>query len=103
MNNSLEESNAPQPLERPSVSVQAPARLILGQFLFIEFLSLLLLLVSAAGGYVVLAGDFSDELKGAVVMAGLVGGFIGVREYWLGTSSGSARKTELMAEQKDDS
>lgn len=101
MNKTGEENVETQELPKPISTVLSSDRLIFGQFLFIELLSLLLLLISSCGGYIVLTGDFSDQLKGAVVMAGLVGGFIGVREYWLSSSAGSARKTEIIAEREN--
>jgi hypothetical protein len=71
-------------------------RLIFGQFRFVELLSLILLLVSSVGGGFVLYGDFPPEMKGAVITLMLIAGFTGVKEFWLGSSRDSQRKTELL-------
>ena len=71
-------------------------RLIFGQFRFVELLSLILLLVSSVGGGFVLVGEFPAEMKGAVITLMLIAGFSGVKEFWLGSSRDSQRKTELL-------
>jgi hypothetical protein len=49
--------------------------------------------------YMVLSGDFSQETK-AMVVAAIITGVLGaVTGFWLGTSFGSSRKTELLAQQ----
>lgn len=73
-------------------------RLIFGQLRFIELLSLLFLIVAAGGGYMVLAGEYPPELKGAVITLILIGGFTGVKEFWFGSSRGSQAKDERMSE-----
>ena len=47
--------------------------------------------------YMVLAGDFSQETKAMVVSAIITGVLGSVTGFWLGTSFGSSRKTELLA------
>ena len=62
---------------------------------FIHVLSLL---------FVIFAGSFvsvnftllSSELKGAIITLMIIGGWNGVKDYWMGSSSGSDKKTELM-------
>lgn len=73
-------------------------RLIFGQFRFVELLSLILLFVSSVGGGYVLYGTFPAEMKGAVITLMLIAGFTGVKEFWLGSSRDSQRKTELLTE-----
>ncbi len=67
-------------------------RTVFLRFTFVEFVSLLLLAIGATGGMIVLLGDFSDEIKGAVVTLILIGGFTDVRSFWLGSSQGSREK-----------
>ena len=60
---------------------------------FIHILSVLMVLISGAGGFVVLlTPDFPGEMKGAVVTLMMIGGFTGVQNFWLGSSAGSERK-----------
>ena len=62
---------------------------------FIHILSLL---------FVIFAGTFvsvqfsilSSELKGAIITLMIIGGWNGVKDYWMGSSSGSDKKTEMM-------
>lgn len=67
---------------------------VLGKLTFVEILSLLFVVLSSAGGGYVLYGDFPPELKGAVVTIILIGGFTGVKEFWLGSSNSSQRKDD---------
>lgn len=67
-------------------------RTVFLRFTFVEFISLLLLVIGATGGMIVLLGDFADEIKGAVVTLILIGGFTDVRSFWLGSSQGSREK-----------
>ena len=65
---------------------------------YIHFLSTLLVIISSAGaGYVLLDPGFSQEMKGSVVTLILIGGFTAVQNFWLGSSSGSQKKDELLA------
>jgi len=73
-------------------------RLIFGQLRFVELLSLLFVVISAAGGWMVLQGEYPAEMKGAVITLVLIAGFNGVKEFWLGSSRDSQRKTELLNE-----
>lgn len=64
---------------------------------FVEFLSLLLVILAAVGGFIVLEGDgFSPEIKASVVTLILIGGFTAVIGFWLGSSRDSQRKTEML-------
>lgn len=73
-------------------------RLIFGQLRFVELLSLLFVIISAGGGWMVLQGDYPAEMKGAVITLVLIAGFNGVKEFWLGSSRDSQRKTELLTD-----
>ena len=62
-------------------------RTVVGSLTFIEVLALLMMLISAGGGIAVLfVGDFSAELRGAIVTLMLIGGWTGVREFFFGSS-----------------
>lgn len=69
---------------------------VVGKFSFIEFLSLLMIVISSVGGGWVLYAEFPPEIKGAVVTLMLIGGWTGVKEFWLGSSMGSLSKTDLL-------
>lgn len=62
------------------------------KFTFIELLSLIFVTISSVGGGWVLYADFPAEIKGAVVTLMLIGGYTGVKEFWLGSSMGSRSK-----------
>lgn len=83
---------------------------------FTERLSLFMVVIAALGGFLVLldprvtfpygvngvqlmiGGDgFSADLKGAVVSLILIGGWSAVKEYWLGSSASSDKKSETIA------
>lgn len=66
---------------------------------FIELLSLIFVTLSAVGGGYVLVADFPAELKGGVITLMLIGGWTGVKEFWLGSSRDSQRKTEMLTKQ----
>lgn len=52
---------------------------------FLEFISLVFVLIGGAGGFAVLVSNtFSGEMKSAVVTLMLIGGYTGVKEFWLG-------------------
>lgn len=70
---------------------------VIGKLTFIELLSLLMLLISSVGGGYVLVTDFPAEIKGAVITLMLIGGYTGVKEFWLGSSMGSMRKDDRAA------
>lgn len=40
--------------------------------------------------------DLTPELKGAIITLMIIAGWNGVRDYWMGSSSGSDKKTDLM-------
>ena len=78
---------------------------------FTEKLSIFMVSVAAFGAFLVLldpvvtiseqvkiGGEgFSADLKGAVVSLILIGGWSAVKEFWLGTSAGSEKKTDMIA------
>lgn len=77
---------------------------------FTERLSTFMVMVAAAGAFVVLIdpkvelswitfnGDgFSADLKGAVISAILIGGWTAVKEYWLGSSAAGAETGKSMS------
>ena len=81
---------------------------------FTEKLSLFMVVTAALGAVLVLfdpkttfvvAGQtlnlggegFSADLKGAVISAILIGGWTAVKEYWLGSSAGSEKKSETIS------
>lgn len=45
--------------------------------------------------------DLTPELKGAVMTLMIIAGWNGVRDYWMGSSSGSERKTEMLTKRGD--
>lgn len=51
----------------------------------------------AAFAFVMNSGGFSNDLKGMVIGAILVGGFSSVREFWLGTSKGGQEAAASLA------
>ena len=62
---------------------------------FIHVLSVLFVVFS--GSFVsVNWSSLSSELKGAVITLMIIAGWNGVRDYWMGSSSGSDKKTEQM-------
>ena len=68
-----------------------------GNLSFIQVLALLLVSISAIGAGYVLTSDierFSADLRGAIVTMIIVGGFVGVKEFFFGSSEGSRRKDE---------
>lgn len=77
-------------------------RKVVGNFTFIEFFSILLTVYGMlGGGYVLVMNEqFGSQIVGGVITLILIGGFVGTKEFWLGTSSESQRKTDLLAESK---
>lgn len=73
-----------------------PERVIVFNLVFHELLSLILVMVGAAGALIVMTGQFSNELKVSVVTLIIVGGYVGVKEFWLGGSRGSDVKTAML-------
>jgi muramidase (phage lysozyme) len=64
---------------------------------FIHVLSILF--VSFSGAFVWAKWDaLTPELKGAVITLMVIAGWNGVRDYWMGSSSGSERKTAMLAD-----
>jgi hypothetical protein len=86
---------------------------------FIEKLSMFMVSVAALGAFIVLfdpkfvitiagqtislggATGFSADLKGAVVSLILIGGWTAVKEYWLGSSAGSDKKSDAIQKMID--
>lgn len=78
---------------------------------FTEKLSMFMVSVAAFGAFFVLTDPvitisdtvkiggegFSADLKGAVVSLILIGGWSAVKEFWLGTSASSEKKTDMIA------
>ncbi len=82
---------------------QAHVRKVVGNFTFIEFFSILLTVYGMlGGGYVLVMNDqFGSQIVGGVITLILIGGFVGTKEFWLGTSSESQRKTDLIANKQN--
>ena len=77
---------------------------VAGKFTFVELLSLVFVLVAAAGGGFVLwdpLAKFTSEMQTAVVMLMLIGGWNGVKEFWLGSSMGSMKKDDRASAQTE--
>ncbi len=81
---------------------------------FTEKLSMFMVTVAALGAFFVLADpkmtftffgqtilvdgvEFSADLKGAVIFAILIGGWVAVKEYWLGASDQGKKQQETVA------
>ena len=74
---------------------------IIGNLKFVHLISLLFVLFSGIGSVIVLSSStFSAELKGAIVTLILIGGWTGVKEFWLGSSSSSQMKDEIRRAEK---
>jgi len=73
-------------------------RLVLGNLTFVELFSLLLAFYGMLGGGYVLVNNeqFGSQIVGGVITLILIGGFVGTKEFWLGTSSESQRKTDMI-------
>lgn len=74
----------------------APDRIVFGNMVFHEILALLMVMISAGGAAAVLAGEFSNELKIAVVTLMIVGGYTGIKEFFFGGSRGSDTKNQAL-------
>lgn len=77
-------------------TAQKDVRTVLGSGLtFPELLSLIFVGISAIGaGIVLVMGDYSAEIKGAVITLMLVAGYTGVREFWFGSSPAEQAKVK---------
>jgi hypothetical protein len=81
---------------------------------YTEKISTFMVIVASLGAYIVLVdpkititflgqslvingGDFSADLKGAVISAILIGGWTAVKEFWLGASAGQMKQSETIA------
>jgi len=72
---------------------------------FLELLSAWLVVSgTVAGGYVLVEGEgkFGNQMIGAVITLLVIGGAVSVREYWLGTSAESRRKTDMLNARRGD-
>lgn len=77
---------------------------VAGKLTFVELLSLVFVIVAAIGGGFVLVNPFdkfTTEMQTAVVMLMLIGGWNGVKEFWLGSSMGSMKKDDRAAAQTE--
>lgn len=73
-------------------------------WLKLKFIHLLSLVFVSFSGYFVQRywGDLTPELRGAVITLMIIAGWNGVRDYWMGSSSGSDRKTsEILRQQRE--
>jgi ParB-like chromosome segregation protein Spo0J len=75
-------------------------RTVVGHFTFIELLALYLVTMSSLGAGFVLYGNFSNDLKATVVTMVIVGGFVGIKEFFFGSSRDSQRKTEFIMDER---
>jgi len=68
-----------------------------------RFIHLLSLIFVSFSGWFVLKywGDLTPELRGSVVTLMMIAGYNGVRDYWMGSSSGSDRKTSEIVKQRE--
>ncbi len=72
-------------------------RIVLANMVFHEVLALVIVCMTAAGMTAAfIGGDLSQSTKDNIVMLGLVGGFIGIKEFFFGGSRGSDTKTAIM-------
>jgi muramidase (phage lysozyme) len=71
--------------------------------LHLKFIHLLSLIFVSFSGWFVLKywGDLTPELRGSVVTLMMIAGYNGVRDYWMGSSSGSDRKTSEIIKQRE--
>lgn len=79
-------------------------RTVVGNLTFIELLSLVFLFWGMVGSGMVLYGGsekYGAEMVGLIVGGMIVVGVAAVREFWLGSSSDSQRKTEYLMKEKD--
>lgn len=68
------------------------------KWLKLRFIHILSLIFVGFSGWFVVAhwAEMTAELKGAVVTLMMIAGYNGVRDYWMGSSNGSERKTEML-------
>lgn len=72
-------------------------------WLRLRFIHLLSLVFVAFSGWFVAKywPDLTPELKGAVITLMVIAGWNGVKDYWMGSSSGSERKTAMLSERRE--
>lgn len=77
----------------------APERIVVWNMVFHEVLAILIVALTAAGMTAAFAwGELSQSTKDNIVMLGLVGGFIGIKEFFFGGSRGSDSKNAALIE-----
>lgn len=74
------------------------ARVIFGNMVFHEILALVMVLLTGAGMTVAFIwGGLSSDTKNQIITVALIGGFMGIKEFFFGGSRGSDAKTEMIA------
>lgn len=69
---------------------------------FIHILTIILIFIGAAAGFIVLLNpDFKDGESRTQVLTAMLGLLGGAAAYWVGSTSGSNRKTELIAKSSE--
>lgn len=84
-------------IDKARMMYHSAERIVFGNMVFHEILALLIVLLCASG----MAGAFvyanlSQSTKDNIVMLALVGGFIGIKEFFFGGSRGSDVKTAML-------
>lgn len=71
-------------------------------FLKLRFVHLLSLILVGFSGWFAIShwADLTGELRGAIITLMVIAGWNGVRDYWMGSSEGSNRKTEMMRRER---
>ena len=69
---------------------------------FVQFLTIMLVVIASIVVFIVMTGGdyYGSELRTQVVTA-MLAAFAGAVGYWTNSTSGSARKTELMSGKND--
>lgn len=81
----------------------APERIIVWNMVFHELLALVMLVMCFLGMVLAWAsGTLDTATKNMIVTVALIGGFIGIKEFWYGGSRGSDIKTSLLTRDKRD-
>lgn len=78
-----------------------PERIVCFNMVFHELLALIFVVCTCAGMAAAFRwGELDQATKNLIVTAALIGGFLGIKEFFFGGSRGSDRKTEIL-EQRD--
>lgn len=81
-----------------------PERVVWANMLFHELLALVFVVLTFAGMATAFVwGELSQSTKDIVVTAALIGGFLGIKEFFYGGSRGSDTKTEMMRDTRKGS